>query len=101
MKRMNNKKVMSVLLTLLVMSALCVTAVLAADMTIKGTISDDGKLQAENGEEYTIAENPKGLEVMGLAGESVTIKGAVTDNEGEKIISVTSYSVQEERRERD
>lgn len=100
MKR-NNKRAIAVLSMLAFMAVLFVPAVFAADMTIKGLVSDDGKSLEANGQNYTIAENPKGLKLRGFAGQSVTVKGAVAESEGGMVITVSSYTVEKEARDRD
>jgi len=63
-----------------------------AALTIKGEVMDNGKLLSEEGEEYTIAEAGKGEEVLEMAGKTVRIKGTVAEQEGEKIITIISYT---------
>ena len=87
------KKWLAALSTVVLVVALCSPAVFAAEeVAFKGEIMDNGKLLSEEGEEYTIAEEGKGGELAEMAGKTVSVKGTVVEQEGEKVITVISYT---------
>jgi len=87
------KKWIAALATVVFMVALCTPAVFAAEeVSFKGEVMDNGKLLNEEGEEFTIAEEGKGGEVLEMAGKTVSVKGTVAEQEGEKIITIISYT---------
>ena len=81
-----------VFLAVLVMPAICA----AEEMTITGQVSEEGTIVTDSGDEYTIADNDQKDELMENAGKKVTVMGAVTEDEGTKTVSVSSYEVIEE-----
>lgn len=84
---------MSVLVVFL--AALFVGSVWAAEtMTIVGTVSDDGKIVADDGKTYQIGENDKTAEVSEQSGKKVEVKGTVEEGSGgSPTIMVESYKV--------
>jgi outer membrane usher protein FimD/PapC len=70
------------------------TPVFAAEVTIKGTISEKG-IVADDGEVYAVAETDKGKELIGLVDKKVEVTGSVEEREGKKVITVTNYKVTE------
>lgn len=93
MKR--NKKFLAVgICALLLVAMLAGTALLAAEVTITGTISEEG-IVADDGQVYAVAENEKGDELMDLVNKKVRVTGTVEEREGEKVITVTGFEVTE------
>lgn len=79
---------------LLLVAMLAGTALLAAEVTITGTISEEG-IVADDGQVYAVAENEKGDELMDLVNKKVRVTGTVEEREGEKVITVTGFEVTE------
>lgn len=80
---------LSVVLCVLIFVA---TAVLAGNVTIKGTISEEG-IMADDGQLYAVVENEKGNEVLELVDEKVEVIGTVEEIGGKKAITVIDYRV--------
>ncbi|NIN00361.1 MAG: hypothetical protein GTO24_20450 [candidate division Zixibacteria bacterium] len=80
---------------LLLVAMVSATALLAAEVTIKGTISEEG-IVADDGQVYAVAENDMGEELMELVDKKVQVTGTVEESEGKMMIEVTSYEVIEE-----
>ena len=96
MKR-NKKSLMAILCVSLFFAFLVAPAICAAEeMEIRGQVSDEGTIVTDEGEEYTIADNDLKEGLMGNTGKTVTVMGAVTEDEGAKTVSVSSYEVIEE-----
>jgi len=94
MKR--NKKFLAVgICALLLLGMLFATALLAAEVTIRGTISEEG-IVADDGQVYAVAENEKGDELMDLVDKKIRVTGTVEEREGKMMIEVTSYEVIQE-----
>jgi hypothetical protein len=70
-------------------------AVAESEVSISGVINEDGQLVGDDGMSYDIAENDEGNEVMEMAGQKVTVKGTVVEAEGTKIITITSFEIEE------
>jgi hypothetical protein len=68
------------------------TALLAAEVTITGTISEEG-IVADDGQVYAVAENDRGVELMGLVDKKVRVTGTVEEREGKTVITVTGFKV--------
>ena len=93
MKR--NKKFLAVgICALLLVGMVFATAVLADEVTITGTISEDG-IVADDGQMYDVAENDKGEELMELVNKKVRVTGTVEEREGKTVITVTGFEVTE------
>jgi outer membrane usher protein FimD/PapC len=91
MKR--NKKFLAVgICALLLVAMLAGTALLAAEVTITGTISEEG-IVADDGQVYAVAENDKGEELMELVNKKVQVTGTVEEAEGKKVITITDFKV--------
>ena len=91
MKR--NKKGLAIgICALLLVAMVSATALLAAEVTIMGTISQEG-IVADDGQVYAVAENDKGDELMELVDMRVRATGTVEEREGKKVITVTSFEV--------
>jgi len=91
MKR--NKKFLAVgICALLLVAMLAGTALLAAEVTITGTISEEG-IVADDGQVYAVAKNDKGEELMELVNKKVQVTGTVEEAEGKKVITITDFEV--------
>lgn len=77
----------------LVLTALLMAAPLMANTTVSGQVGDASEIIADDGTIYTIAATEKGDELASMVGETVTVTGTVEEAEGEKIITVESFTV--------
>jgi len=62
-----------------------------AEVMVSGTVDATGKITADDGQAYTIADTDIGKEVVKLASKKVELKGTVTEAEGVKTITVIEY----------
>ena len=62
-----------------------------AEVTVSGTVDAAGKITADDGQAYSIADNDMGNEVLKMAGKKVELKGTETEADGVKKITVTEY----------
>lgn len=91
MKR--NKRILAIgICALLLVAMVSATALFAAEVTITGTISEEG-IVADDGQVYGVAENEKGQEMMELVAKKVKATGTVEEREGKKVITVTTFEV--------
>ncbi|MEJ2284484.1 MAG: hypothetical protein P8X85_12900 [Desulfobacterales bacterium] len=65
-------------------------------VTIVGTINDDSQIVDNAGVVYEVADNDMAEEVMEHVGKKLEVKGTVMEEEGSKMITITSYTVLEE-----
>jgi hypothetical protein len=94
MKR-NKKFLAAGICALLLLGMVFATAVLADEVTITGTVSEEG-IVADDGKVYAVAENDKGDELMELVDKKIRVTGTVEELEGKMMIEVTSYEVIQE-----
>ncbi len=89
-----NKKYLFIgFVTMLMMAFLSGPAISADIVTLVGTLNEDGQIVADNGQVYEIAEGKKGDELVELVAKKVKVTGTVLEEEGTKVIKVTSYEV--------
>ena len=62
-------------------------------ITVVGVVTEDSQLVADDGEIYEVAASREGEAVKELLDKRVQVTGAVTEQNGIKIIEVTSYQV--------
>ncbi len=67
----------------------------AETVTLQGQVTEDNQFMAEDGEVYDIADTEKGSEVMELVGQEIEVRGTLSEDEGDKEITVESFSVME------
>ena len=67
----------------------------AEQITIKGQVTEDNQFMTEDGEVYDIADTEKGSEVMEMVDEIIEVRGTLSEDEGDKEITVESFSVVE------
>jgi hypothetical protein len=89
---MKNRRTLAVLLTGLAI-LIFATPVFAAKMTITGKVSNDMKIQAEDGTVYNIKKDDMGETVIVYAGKTVQIIGKVKIKKGKKILTVDKFKV--------
>lgn len=65
-------------------------------VTISGTVNATYQIVTEDQQVYDVAENEKGDEVVEMIGQKVKVTGTIEEQDGVKVITVTSYDVIEE-----
>ena len=75
------------------------TDVLAGQVTIKGTVNEEGQIVTDDGEIYEVADTELGSEVVTLVGVKVLVMGTVEETEGKNVVTVTAYQVLDEHSE--
>jgi type IV secretory pathway TrbL component len=83
-------------LAMIMIAFLSGPAMSANSVTIVGILNADGQIITDNEQVYEIGENKKGDELFELAGKKVKVTGIVVEEDGTKVITVTSYEVLEE-----
>lgn len=68
-------------------------AVAGNEVSITGTVNEDSQLVDNSGNVYDIADTDEGNDVMGMTGKKVSVKGTIMEEEGTKIISITSFEI--------
>jgi len=96
MKRKKTFFALSVM-AFLIVSMFFSTNVLGEEITIKGEVNDNYQIVTEDGQIYEVADTDKGNEVvLQHIGKIVKISGTIEESdEGEKIITVISYEVED------
>lgn len=89
-------KTVSVLAVVLCVMFAAITALADASATIIGEVTETNEIVTDDGTAYTIALTEKGDELAAMVGEKVKVTGTVQEAEGEKIITVTNFSVIQE-----
>jgi hypothetical protein len=67
----------------------------AEPVTIQGEVTEDNQLVTEDGEVYDIADTEQGAQVLEMVGEKIEVRGTLSEDEGDKEITVESFSVVE------
>lgn len=97
MARIFNRQVLiSVFFPLALFSLLVATAPAIAQsvvVTVVGVVTEDSQLVADDGEIYEVAASREGEAVKELLDKRVQVTGSVSEQNGIKIIEVTSYQV--------
>lgn len=92
-----NKKLLFVgLLAMLMIAFLAGPAISADSVTIVGIVNDSYQIVTDNDQVYEIAEGEKGDELIEFVDKKVKVTGTVEEDDGTKVITVTSYEVIEE-----
>ena len=92
-----NKKYLFIgFLAMLVIAFLSGPAISADSVTILGIVNASYQIVTDNDQVYEIAESEKGDELIELVDKKVKVKGTVEEDDGTKVITVTSYEVIEE-----
>lgn len=89
-------KIVTVLSIFLCIMLAAVSALADASATITGEVTETNEIVTDDGTAYTIASTEKGDELAAMVGETVKVTGTVAEAEGEKIITVQSFSVVQE-----
>lgn len=89
-------KIVTVLSVVLCMMFAAASALADAPATITGEVTETNEIVTDDGTAYTIAPTEKGDELAAMVGEIVKVTGTIQEAEGEKTITVTSFSVIQE-----
>lgn len=79
-------------LCVLILFAISVPALYAAEVVIKGTVTEEG-IVADDGQVYAVADNDVGKELMDLINKTVEVAGTVEEKDGKKIITIIDFEV--------
>ena len=71
------------------------SAICGKDVTIVGTVTDAYQIEAKDGNLYDIGDTEQGQEVSELVGKQVQVKGSVEEEDGVKVISITTFTIVE------
>ena len=63
------------------------------EVAITGTVNSNNQLVDQDGQIMEIADTEEGKELLTHAGQKVTVKGTVMENEGKTEISVSNYEI--------
>ena len=97
MKKNKNKKYLFIgFLAMLMIAFLSGPAISADSVTILGIVNASYQIVTDNDQVYEIAESEKGDELIELVDKKVKVTGTVEEDDGTKVITVTSYEVIEE-----
>lgn len=77
---------------MLILFAISVPALYAAEVVIKGTVTEEG-IVADDGQVYAVADNDVGKELMDLINKTVEVAGTVEEKDGKKIITIIDFEV--------
>ncbi|MFH1933240.1 MAG: hypothetical protein ABIN18_16825 [Pseudomonadota bacterium] len=92
-----NKKLLFAGLSAMLMIAFLAGPAISTDsITIVGIVNDNYQIVTDNDQVYEIAESEKGDELGQLIDKRVKVTGTVEEDDGTKVITVTSYEVIEE-----
>ena len=97
MTRISNRRVSIFIFLPLALLCLAVFATPAIAqsvvVTVVGVVTEDSQLVADDGEIYEVAASREGEAVKELLDKRVQVTGSVSEQNGIKIIKVTSYQV--------
>ncbi len=89
-----NKKLLFVgLLAMLMIAFLSGPAISADSVTIVGIVNDSYQIVTDNEQVYEIAEGQKGDELIEFVDKKVKVTGTVEEDDGAKLMIVTSFEV--------
>ncbi|WP_372683719.1 hypothetical protein [Desulfosarcina sp.] len=87
-------KLMMVLITLVLMSAIPLSAMASEPVTIQGEVNDSYQIVDSNGQVYEIAETEKGNELVeNHIGEKAKVVGTLQQDQDVKILTVTTFEI--------
>ncbi|UCF94162.1 MAG: hypothetical protein JSW39_08390 [Desulfobacterales bacterium] len=89
----NLAKVLVAILSIFLVAGISNGVLAGKSATITGTVNQESQIEDDSGEIYEVADTEKGDEVMRLFGQRVRVHGSLMEDEGMKIISVSSYEV--------
>lgn len=81
--------VMAVLISIALMAGPC----LAGDTMVSGKVTADNQLMGDDGQIYEVVDTDSGNELLQHTEKKVAVKGMVAEQDGKKMITVTSFEV--------
>jgi len=81
------------LCAIIIIAFLSGTAISGETMTITGTVNDNYQIVADDNQVYDVVDNEKGAEVVDLVGKKVKVTGTIEEEDGKKVITVTSHEI--------
>ena len=92
--RRGKTKVMMVLITLVMITAIPLAAMASETVTIEGEVNDSFQIVDSNGQVYEIADNTHGNELVeSYIGEKAKVVGTIEQDQEVKIITVTTFEI--------
>lgn len=93
----NHKSLVIIVCAMFFMTLSFGSAISAEKVTILGMVIDFYQIETDDGEVYEIGDSEQGDELLGYVGARVEVTGMVEEDEdGIKVITVTSFVVIEE-----
>ena len=87
-------KFMTVLITLVLISAFPLAAMASEPVTIQGEINDSYQIVDSNGQVYEIAETEKGNDLVeNHIGEKAKVVGTLQQDQDVKILTITAFEI--------
>ena len=85
---------MTVLITLVLISAFPLAAMASEPVTIQGEINDSYQIVDSNGQVYEIAETEKGNDLVeNHIGEKAKVVGTLQQDQDVKILTITAFEI--------
>ena len=81
---------------LVVLTLFCTAAVAGEALTLSGTVGEDYQFLVGEDEIYELADTDKGNDLGAMVGKRVEVTGTVEEQDGAKVLTVTSFEVIEE-----
>jgi len=81
------------LCAIIIIAFLSGTAISGETMTITGTVNDNYQIVADDNQVYDVVDNEKGAEVTDLVSKKVKVTGTIEEEDGKKVITVTSHEI--------
>lgn len=94
MERKRMKIACAVLVTFCLI--LLATVSLAEEVTVVGTVTEEGLLEAADGRVMEVLDTEEGAELLGQAGKKVEVTGVVAEDGDTITIEVTNFTIVEE-----
>ncbi len=92
--RKGNMKIMLVLLTLVMFTAVPLAAMASEPVTIQGEVNDSYQIVDNDGQVYEVADTTQGNDLVeNHIGEKAKVTGTVEQNQDVKIITVTAFQI--------
>ena len=87
-------KFMTVLITLVLISAFPLAAMASETVTIEGEVNDSFQIVAGDGQVYEVADTAQGTDLVeNHIGEKAKVVGTIEQDQDVKIISITTFEI--------
>ena len=91
--RVSCRRILCGLLAFTFLACILSPAIAGDEVTITGTINADNQIVTDDNQVFTIGDNEKGDELVGMLNKKVKVTGMVEEEGGGKTIMVDSYEV--------